>query len=100
MTSQTIELEDAIARVVAAARKPTETPLTITLPIRLSPQAELWVCAPECRYDASRASLALGISRKGLYALVAKGALPRVRLNGKLSFRASELRTFITANER
>jgi hypothetical protein len=80
-------------------RNPIDAAVSITLPIRLSASAELWVCDPQARYDVAMAAAALHLSRRAVYELVGRGLLKKVKLGGKLVFSASELRRYITENE-
>jgi len=99
MDEQRDEALASLLGIEHALQQPFAAPVTVNVQTRLSPAAELWVCPPETRFDVESASQALHVSKKAVYALVAAKQLPRMKLNGRLVFKAGELRQYITDNE-
>jgi excisionase family DNA binding protein len=97
------QARDAIASLTAATaalRDQPEQPLIVTLgPVQLPWNALLHVVDPATRLSVEQAAQALNVTKAAIYQLCARGLLPRVKIGGRLSFRADVLLNFIESNE-
>ena len=90
----------SLTAVTALLRETQDGPVVVTLgPVNLPWNALLWQVDPQTRLNVEQAAQALNVTIDAVYGLVAKGSLPRLKLNGRLSFRADVLRTYIREHE-
>src|SRR5882762_6603078 len=103
MTSKSDDLKHSkLAQALEDAAKELRTKDTVvqlTFPIKLPLYASLWLMPGESRLDVDQAAEALNLSKHAIYGLVARGALPRSKILGKLVFTATGLRAFLKQYE-